>query len=130
MGTVYKTACPGYYLDALDAMEEPVRATIRTRFVGRVAEDQRAGLEGRRSAVEITGFVPQQEALRAMCDTDCLLLTMTNDISLPGKLFEYMATGKPILALCSPESEVARILDETGAGWHADPANPEAVKRT
>lgn len=30
-----------------------------------------------------------------------------------GKLFDYFATGKPVLTLTSPGSEVARILDET-----------------
>ena len=129
VGTVYKTACPRYYLDALDGLDEPVRSRITTRFVGRVAEDERAGLEGHRSAVEVVGFLPQAQALRYMEDTDCLLLTMTNDISLPGKLFEYMATGKRILALCAPGSEVAKILDETGAGLHADPFDKAAIRR-
>ena len=129
VGTVYKTACPRYYLDALDGMAAHIRAQITTRFVGRIAEDERGVIEHRKSAIEVTGFMPQREALRCMEETDYLLLTMTNDISLPGKLFEYMATGKPILALCSPASEVARILDETGAGRHADPADPSAIQR-
>jgi hypothetical protein len=46
---------------------------------------------------------------------------MTNDISVPGKLFEYMATGKPILAVAAPGSEVDQILGETGAGVAAAP---------
>jgi glycosyltransferase involved in cell wall biosynthesis len=55
---------------------------------------------------------------------------MTNDISLPGKLFEYMATGKPILALSPPGGEVDQILRETRAGWcvpHDDPAAIRAM---
>jgi glycosyltransferase involved in cell wall biosynthesis len=60
--------------------------------------------------------------------TDLLLLTMTNDISLPGKLFEYMATGKPILALTPQGSEVHRILQETGAGWCVDPGDTAKIQ--
>lgn len=72
--------------------------------------------------------MPQTEALRQIEETDFLLLTMTNEISLPGKLFEYMATGKPILALAAAGSEVHQILAETGSGWCADPFDPAAIQ--
>ena len=73
--------------------------------------------------------MPQAQALKYMEDTDYLLLTMTNDISVPGKLFEYMATGKPILAIADPGSEVDRILQETAAGICAPPGNPAAIRQ-
>jgi glycosyltransferase involved in cell wall biosynthesis len=130
VGTAYKTASPRYYLDALDDMPEEIRSRIETRFVGRIAETERRVFESRKSRVSMLGFKPQAEALREMEETDYLLLTMTNDISLPGKLFEYMATGKPILALSPPGGEVDRILRETRAGWcvpHDDPAAIRAM---
>ena len=58
--------------------------------------------------------MPQAEALKTMEETDYLLLTMTNDISVPGKLFEYMASGKPVLAIAAADSEVGQILRESG----------------
>jgi glycosyltransferase involved in cell wall biosynthesis len=127
VGTLYKTASPRYYLDALDQLPEDLRSRFETRFVGRVAESERAQLEGRKSNVRILGFMPQAKALQQIEETDYLLLTMTNEISLPGKLFEYLATGKPILALAARGSEVDRILEETGAGWCADPFDPAAI---
>ena len=71
-------------------------------------------LEGRRSQVNVLGFMPQQKAMQHVAETDYLLLTMTNDISLPGKLFEYLALGKPILPSAArrgsfPHSEEDRI---------------------
>jgi glycosyltransferase involved in cell wall biosynthesis len=98
-GTAYRTSTPAYYLDALDSLPEPVRSRIETRFIGRIAETERGLFQGRRAEVQLHGFLPQGEALRRMAETDYLLLTMTNDFSLPGKLFEYMASGRPILAL-------------------------------
>jgi glycosyltransferase involved in cell wall biosynthesis len=129
VGTVYKTASPRFYLDAIDALPEEIRSHIETRFVGRISESELGGLENRKSKVTLHGFLPQAEALKYMEDTDYLLLTMTNDISVPGKLFEYMATGKPILAVAAPGSEVDQILRETVAGISAPPDESRAIQR-
>jgi glycosyltransferase involved in cell wall biosynthesis len=82
-----------------------------------------------KDSVQLLGFMPQEQALRYMEDTDYLLLTMTNDFSLPGKLFEYIATGKPTLALSPPGGEVDRILQDTGAGWNADHTDQQAIQQ-
>jgi glycosyltransferase involved in cell wall biosynthesis len=128
VGTAYKTASPRYYLDALDGMPEEFRTRIESRFIGRISESERALLDSRKSPVRLLGFVPQQQALQQMEETDFLLLTMTNEISLPGKLFEYLATGKPILAITPRGSEVERILTETGGGWCAEPDDRAGIQ--
>jgi glycosyltransferase involved in cell wall biosynthesis len=128
LGTAYKTASPRFYLEAMEALPDALRSQFETRFIGRIAETERAVLEGRRSAVRLLGFLPQTEAVRQVEETDFLLLTMTNDFSLPGKLFEYLAMGKPILALSPPGGEVARLLQETGAGWCVDPQDRPAIQ--
>lgn len=110
MGTVYKTATPKYYLDALDALPEEIRSRFETRFIGRIAESEKALFEGRKSNIRLLGFMPQAEALRWVEETDYLLLTMTDPISLPGKLFEYLATGKPIIAISPIDGEVGKLL--------------------
>ncbi len=35
---------------------------------------------------------------------------------LTGKLYEYLASGRPVLALGPPDGDAARLLDETGGG--------------
>ena len=52
---------------------------------------------------------------------------MTDKEHQPGKVFEYLATGKPILAYTPPDSELAQLIRETGSGWHADPDDPAAI---
>jgi glycosyltransferase involved in cell wall biosynthesis len=129
VGTVYKPASPRYFLDALDGLPEEIRSRVETRFIGRIAEGERGVFDSRKSDVRILEFMPQAEARRYMEDTDYLLLNMTNDITLPGKLFEYLATGKPILALSPAGGEVDRILTQTGAGWCVEPNDPVAIRK-
>jgi hypothetical protein len=47
---------------------------------------------------------------------------------VPGKLYEYLAAGRPILALCG-EGMVARLVDDLQAGMRAVPDEPEAIRR-
>jgi glycosyltransferase involved in cell wall biosynthesis len=128
VGTAYKTSSPQFYLDAVDGLPEELRSRIETRFIGRITDAERLQFENRKSDLRLLGFKPQNEALRAMEDTDCLLVTMTNDISLPGKLYEYLAAGKPIIALSPKGGEVDRFIQETGAGWCIDYRDSEGIQ--
>lgn len=128
LGTVYKTSSPASYLDALDGLPEEVRSCFETRFVGRIAESENATMERRRSPIRLLGFLPQEQAIRQAEEADYLLLIMNNDFMLPGKLFDYLATGKPILAIAPPGGEIGRILKETGAGWCVDPGDRAGIQ--
>lgn len=128
VGTAYKTASPQFYLNAVDGLPEELRNQIETRFVGRITEVERLQFEGRKSNNQLLGFMPQHQALRYMEDTDCLLLTMTNNISLPGKLYEYLAASKPIIALSPAGGEVDNFLRETGTGWCVDYCDQEGIQ--
>jgi hypothetical protein len=128
VGTAYKTSSPQFYLDAVDGLPDELRSQIETRFIGRITDAERLQFENRKSDLRLLGFQPQNEALRAMEDTDCLLVTMTNDISLPGKLYEYLAAAKPIIALSPKGGEVDRFIQETGAGWCVDYRDKEGIQ--
>ena len=127
VGTVYTASSPRFYLDGLDRLPDALRARFETRFVGRIVPEEMPHLAGRKSVIRQLGFMSQADAFRQMEETDYLLLVMTDAGSLTGKIFEYLATGKPILAFAPRGGEVERILHETGAGWCADPADPSAI---
>ncbi len=127
-GTAYRTSTPVFYLDALDSLSDSVRSRLETRFIGRVAETETHLFENRKGEIKLFGFMPQGDAFKRVAETDYLLLTMTNDFSLPGKLFEYMATGKPILALSPKGGEVDLILRETSTGWCVPHDDAAAVR--
>ncbi|MEJ5369535.1 MAG: glycosyltransferase [Bryobacteraceae bacterium] len=127
IGTAYRTASPSWYFRALDSLPANIRDKIETRFIGRISETEQQLLSSRGPGVRLLGFLPQQEALRWIADTDYLLLTMTNEFSLPGKLFEYLASGKPIIALSPEGGEVCRLIAQTNAGWCVPHDQTDAV---
>jgi colanic acid biosynthesis glycosyl transferase WcaI len=47
------------------------------------------------------------------------------DFNVPSKLMNFMAYGLPTLAAVRPDSEVARIVTESGAGWVTSGSDPE-----
>jgi len=128
VGTVYRTNSPRPYFQALNALPESLRARIETRFIGRIAEDQQEFLASRPN-VMLFGLVTQKEALHYMEETDYLLLLMHDPTAVTGKIYEYLATRKPILALSPAGGEVERTLEETGGGWCVDPTDSVAVQK-
>jgi glycosyltransferase involved in cell wall biosynthesis len=128
-GTMYGPCSPKAYLNALDGLPQ-IRSDFETRFVGRMSEEfDRSIFENRETALRLTDFVPHKEAVRCMEESDVLLLPCTDRCNIPGKVFEYLVTGKPILALCYPDSEVARIIKETASGWCVNPDDVAEIQR-
>lgn len=67
------------------------------------------------------GHVPRSRALELQQSADLLLLLESNDEDskgfLTGKIFEYIGAGRPIISIGStPDSAIARVLDETRCG--------------
>lgn len=60
--------------------------------------------------------VPREEAHRIMAESDALLILEApdNTTTVPGKLFECIPIGRPILALTTENSSVDRILARSG----------------
>jgi glycosyltransferase involved in cell wall biosynthesis len=112
----------------------PARAP-RLRFVGDMppeltAEVAAAGLAER---VEVTGFLPLEQAMAAMADSSMLLacgFAGTDPLSLgviPAKVFEYLASGLPILYLGNPADDAARLLAEQPGCHIAEPGDVVAI---
>ena len=67
--------------------------------------------------VNILGPRRRPETLRRMTEADLLLLLAEKFVlQIPGKTYEYLRAGRPILAL-TPEGALADLLQRTGGGW-------------
>ncbi|WP_299701085.1 glycosyltransferase family 4 protein [uncultured Pontibacter sp.] len=94
----------------------------KLRFVGKVSEGVKqrinnAGLEG---ITEYVAHVPHKEAIKYLMESTALFMAIADVPSMysnvPGKLFEYLASNKPIICLGPVHSDTDRIIDECGAG--------------
>ena len=93
------------------------------RFVGDLRSSDREWAHGLGidEAWEETGFLPYREALTAQRSADALLLLIPNadgrgDVVVSGKVFEYLAAGRPILAAVPPAGVAADLIRRTESG--------------
>jgi hypothetical protein len=77
--------------------------------------------------------VSHPEAIKFMLSSYILLLiipkTESNKFIMPGKVFEYIATGKSIMVIGPPDSKVAQIVTQAGAGVAFDYDDAEGMKK-
>ena len=129
IGTVYGSTDPQTFVQAVHELPEQVRRRLSIRFIGRIeTETYYQALKGLGNTVELKGFVPQAEALRAIEDATYLLLITHDRLNISAKMYDYLGSGKPILAAIRSDGDVRRLLEETRAGWWADIDDVEAIK--
>ena len=105
------------------------------RFVGDFRSSDREWAEtldlGDR--LELVGYLPRAESLRLQRDSEALLLLVPEAGGrgkgvLSGKVFEYLAAGRPILAVVPPEGAAAELVRETGSGVVVAPDDVDGIR--
>ncbi len=80
-------------------------------------EAKRRGLT---TSIREVGVLPHREAIALMHSADVLFMNNAEghrqQIGVPGKLYEYLATGRPVLALTNPDGDAGLVLQHTGGG--------------
>ena len=95
---------------------------IKVRLIGNVDATIKAEIEqrGLSDQVEYIPYVPHARAVDYMLESALLLLPINRvneaEKIIPGKIFEYMATGRPVLGIGPPDGASARLLEEADAG--------------
>jgi glycosyltransferase involved in cell wall biosynthesis len=92
-------------------------------------EALRRGLD---SVVSEVGRLSHHDALALMYSADMLFFAAAESayqrIALPGKMYEYLATGRPVLALAHPDGDIGRLLNYLGGGVAVSSADSERFK--
>jgi len=91
---------------------------FRIKFFGTVAPLVKNSIKetGLEEITEYCGFLPYRQMLNELFNADYLLVCASEKRHVPGKLFEYLRVGKPIIAFGNDNKEVERILQKTSAG--------------
>jgi len=121
-------------LPLLFAARPAAKNRVRVRLVGAGVGLAEAAMEAKRlsvaDSVSVEQPVPPEDIWKQMTLADCLVLIKfpgpEHDSQIPGKLFHFLATERPILALV-PEGETAAILRQSGLGLIAPPDDPAAI---
>jgi len=137
-GSLSKVSQPGPFLQAIaelfDAQPE-LRGKIRMQFVGTDIFGQLPPLIAQYNLaehIEIIGYVPHQEAVQKLFQAHVLLLLVIKSSPeeiITGKVFEYLASGRPILAIIPP-GELAEMITAAHAGTVLDYQNTQQIQQT
>ena len=114
--------------------ETSPKPSIKIRLIGQIdnfviSSIKRHNIE---KYVEIIPYIPHNQVVAEQQKSDVLLLFVNNTPNakgiLTGKLFEYMASGRPILCIGPEDGDSARILNETQTGVTIDFNDKEKMK--
>ncbi|HUF10771.1 MAG TPA: glycosyltransferase [Rhodothermales bacterium] len=118
------------FWDALSAIADgraDFKKDLEVRLIGRAdrsvtQSSERIGLG--ENVVDV-GYLPHGDAVREMHAAAVLLLPInrrqhTDPGIIPGKLYEYLASGRPILLIGPTDGDAAEIVRQSGAGVVCD----------
>ncbi len=130
-GVFWEDRVPDHFLRALHDLfkERPkLRGRIEAVFVGKFREENKKLVNrlGLQNTVVVTGYLPHRESLRHVLGSDLVWMIVGDDLGSPGKTYEYIGAGKPILGL-APEGFIKQAV--LGAGGRVvPPKDVRAIK--
>jgi glycosyltransferase involved in cell wall biosynthesis len=130
-GSFFGKRDPRPFLQALADSELDIVA----RFVGdfRTADREWAQQLDLGDRLELHPYVPRRRSLELQRDSEALLLLIPDAGGrgkgvLSGKVFEYLAAERPILAAVPPDGAAAELIQEAGAGVVAAADDVDALR--
>lgn len=134
IGVVDELRDPRPFLRALKELAEEGNS-YKMEFIGNVNETLKEEVQDDDVLSELVSFrpyMPHAEVVKLYRESAVLLLLSSDYRNapghVPGKLFEYLASGRPILASGSANGDAAGIIRDAGAGVACDSNDVEAMK--
>ncbi len=118
------------------ANDPNIKNTLEIKLVGKVDFKVMKSIEehGLSDLVRKIEYLPHDEVLKEQRRSHILLLVVNNTPNakgiVTGKVFEYMASGRPILCIGPEDGDVAGILEDTKSGKVCSYTNVEKVEQT
>ena len=83
--------------------------------------------------ITLLSSVPRNELSLALSAAEVALITLVpgmRGVSVPSRMYNILAAGKPIIAMADEGSELALVVREEQVGWVIPPADVDALVRT
>lgn len=118
IGSIWKETSLKIFIEAYkDIATRKPSLPIKLKIIGRIVDSERDYIDRAIDdcSIEISGYQPHNTAILEMANADILLLTLSDSPGskriIPGKTFEYMASGRHILAMI-PQGETYNLLEK------------------
>lgn len=135
-GSMYGRRNPAALFLALESLIEKgliKKESLLLRFIGRFGNEihdmfQSSSLK---DSIEIIGYIPHEKSISYVQVSDVLLLIVDeskeSEEIVPGKVYEYIGSMKPVLAIAPEQGAIADLIKETQAGGIAHQSNIEGI---
>lgn len=116
-------------LEGLDSNAESTGCLVFLGDLSREDQDDLTQYKGRFEEhgwrIESHAVVQRQELFVRLSEASGLLLLSASKAVIPSKIFEYIPTGKPVLAICAEGSSVWRMAVEIPQFFPVDSRSPK-----
>ena len=125
IGSLVKTRNPNTFWKALSMLvkgNKDFAEDLEIKLVGKTDFTVMDSIEkhGLKSNLTKINFIPHNEVIRIIQQSYLLLLLVNNTPNskgiIPGKFFEYLATGRPIIVIGREDGDISKILNDCKAG--------------
>ncbi len=97
-----------------------IRQKFLFKIVGQISQKMQDRIARLGIPLRVTGYLSHDQAISHLQSADLLLLSTARGANaasvIPGKLFEYLRSGRPILTIGNRNSEAVRIIQHCNAG--------------
>lgn len=136
-GSILRMNSPRGFLDAVRLLHErepALAARLRVRFLGRIVDTEAPWFDGMHElGVERHGYLPHDRVVELLAQSHMVLCTLADVPGArdmyPGKIFELMALGRPVLT-CAPPGSLRALVAEHDLGPACDPDDAPAIAAT
>jgi glycosyltransferase involved in cell wall biosynthesis len=115
-GVFWEDRVPDYFLRALHELlkERPsLHGRIEAVFIGKFRAENRKLVNrlALQDSVTVLEYLPHNECMAELMQSDVLWMIVGDPFGSPGKVYEYIGVGKPILG-CVPDGFIKQAIDE------------------
>ena len=125
IGSLYDERNPSFLWNVIEEMYEDIdnfKNDFQINLIGNTSKKIKNNLNTKKfhSCINYYDYVNHNHSIQLMGSSQALLLIEANDFessyAIPGKLFEYLNSRRPIIAVGPSKSDVSKILSKTKSG--------------